>query len=133
MRFVCLQLSKDGRYTKEAHTDCIILLADWLIDDVGDFMFWYDWLDNQNKESTFIGCNSSWLNKDNNVVTMGSIGDIVIYEHKDLQTPENHKINLSVGNTMELLISWENMLKAKPEQIMIYEEGVIYRMKEVQE
>lgn len=126
-------MSKNGRYTKEEHTDSIILLADWLMDDVDDYNFWYDWLgDHDNAEATFVGCNSTWLYKNNNLVTIGSIGDVIMYEHKGKQTPENHKVKLSVDNAIELLISWEELLKIKPEHIIIYEENGVYRMEEVQ-
>lgn len=132
----CLYLDKSivGSYVKDSLANVkLCVVADWLTDDVnGAFEFCYDWLSGMDEASNDVEFNATWLEKDGDVITMGSLADIMIYWPKGLDVPAENKVVLSTKNAIELIDSWRKLLKIRPERIMIYEEDRVYRLEEVQ-
>lgn len=107
-------------------------MADWLTDDVSMFESCYSWLKSVDEQSNDVEFNATWLEKDGDMVTMGSLADIVMYWPKGLDVPEENKVVLTIKNAIELIDSWKRLLKIKPEQIIIYEKSGIYHIEEAQ-
>ena len=134
MQYLYLSRSIVGSYIKDSIANIkLSVLADWLTDDVrNNFDSWRKWLCDISEDMQETESNATWLNKHENQLMLTAITDIMIYEYQGNPIPEGYRIHMSIQNAIELINSWEELLKTKPEQIMIYEENGVYRMKEVQ-
>ena len=125
----------DGIYIPiSTSNQSLYTVVEWFRDDVGRrFNLWREWLNNTDENMQVAEANATWLEKHDGQLILTAIADIMIYGSENKPIPEEYRICMSIENAIELINSWEELLKTKPEQIMIYEEGGIYRMKEVQE
>ena len=112
------------------------VLGDWFVHDVSDDIHWWiEWLNDDNYDTT--ESNATWLDKDwmadgECMITFGSIVDM-IQDKKLIYIPDqNRVVILTKHNIIELLNTWDELLKTRPEQIMITEENGVYKMFAVQ-
>lgn len=113
------------------------ILADWFLHDVSDrISSWYDWLKDDKYVET--DSNATWLEKQCSAsgekqIIFGSITHMMQNTKKGIYAPkENEVARLSMKNVFELLNSWEQLLKIRPDKIIITEEDGIYKMATVQ-
>ena len=135
MTSVYLKLSPSGgRYFKEFASNCKVeILVDWLRDDVSNwYESWREWLNNTSEAMQDTESNATWLEKDGDMVTLGAITHIMMFEHEGLSTPEEFKVTITIKNAVELVNAWEKLLEIRPLKIILYEERGIYRLEEVQ-
>ncbi len=132
MEFVIIKKIDNTYIPISASNKSLYTVVEWFRDDVGrNFDLWRKWLNNIDENMQEVESNATWLEKYDGQVTLTAITDIIIYGREGNPIPEGYRIHMSIENAIELINSWEELLKTKPEQIMIYEEGGIYRMKEV--
>lgn len=132
---IYLRLLPDGgRYFSEDATNCKVeVLADWLTDDVSTRCdSWRKWLNDNSEKMQDTESNATWLEKYGDKILMGAITHIMIFEHEGLSTPEEYKVMISIKNAIELIDSWEGLIKTCPLRLILYEENGIYRLEAVQ-
>jgi hypothetical protein len=122
----------DGMYIPISTTnEALYVITEWFRSDVvKNFDSWREWLRSIGEDKREAESNATWLEKHGDQLTLTAITDILTYEYQGNPIPEGYRIHMSIENAIELINSWEELLKTKPEQIMIYEENGIYRMKE---
>ena len=131
MRYVYIK--KNNSYIRDACSDFnMITIADWFTDDVGTGRHsWIGWLSDDSEDRQETSSNATWLMKcDNDMIALASIADIIECGSKPL--PESEISYISKFNLIELVKTWEAVIKNRPKQIVIIEENGIYRMEEVQ-
>jgi hypothetical protein len=138
MRHVMLK-EYNGRIYDPIHTDDygMDVLAYWFAHDVRDNTNgWIKWISEDSYEDT--ESNATWLEKywsDEGTceIIFGSLSDMAQTSRGKIYVPkEERTITILKGNVIDLLNSWERLLKTHPKQIMITEENGIYKMFEVQ-
>ena len=113
------------------------ILADWFLHDVGNrITSWIEWLNDDRYDET--DSNATWLEKQYSTngekeVIFGAITHMMQNTRKGIYAPtENEIARLSMKNVLALLDSWEQLLKIRPNQIMLVEENGVYKMFAVQ-
>jgi len=113
------------------------ILADWFLHDVSDrTTSWLEWLKDENYYET--DSNATWLEKQHSAngekeIVFGCITHMMQNTKKGIYTPKENEIaRLSMKNVLELLNSWDQLLKTRPDKIMIIEENGVYKMFSVQ-
>lgn len=67
------------------------------------------------------------------MITMGSLTQMMLNTKKGVYAPKETEVaRLTKANVIELLNTWEQLLKTRPDQIMIAEENGGYKMFKVQ-
>ena len=124
----------DGMYIPISTTDeSLYVITEWFRSDVvKSFDSWREWLNDSSEDMQAAESNATWLEKHGDQLTLTAITDILTYEYEGNPIPEGYRIHMSIQNAIQLIDSWEELLKTKPEQIMIYEENGVYRMEVVQ-
>ena len=114
------------------------ILGEWFTDDVSDRIKpWINWFNDQDKLTENTESNATWFEKEwlpNGAcnVTFGSIVDL-IQDKAPIYIPDPARtLIMPRENVIELLETWKELLKTCPNQIMITEEGGIYKMFAVQ-
>lgn len=113
------------------------ILADWFIDDVRNINAWRNWLNDCGEDAETTDSNATWLEKDWSAqgtceIIFGSISHMIKNTKNGVYTPEENEIvRIPKNNVVELLNSWEQLLKTRSEEIMIIEKSGIYSMFEV--
>lgn len=138
MRHVVLREYNERIYDP-IHTDDygMDVLAYWFAHDVrNNPTEWIKWINEDSYEDT--ESNATWLEKywPNDYtckITFGSLSDMAQTPKGKIYAPkEERTITILKDNIIELLKSWEQLLKTRPNKIMITEENGIYKMFEVQ-
>ena len=138
MRHVILK-EHNGRIYDPIHTDDygMDVLAYWFAHDVRDNPSgWIKWINEDKYEDT--ESNATWLEKywpGNSTceIIFGSLSDMAQTPKGRIYVPkEERTITILKSNVIDLLNSWEQLLKTRPKQIIITEENGIYKMTEVQ-
>ena len=116
----------------------IEVLGDWFVFDVSNNpATWVKWLNDRDKLAEDTESNATWLSKEwlpsgGCNVTFGSITDL-IQDSSPVHIPVPESIIIiPIENVIELLNTWDQLLKSKPEEIVIVEDNDIYKMSEVQ-
>lgn len=113
--------------------EALYVITEWFRSDVvRNFDSWRELLMSTDKDKQEAESNATWLEKHGDQLTLTAITDILTYEYEGNPIPDGYRIHMSIKNAIELINSWEELLKTRPEQIIIYEENGVYRMEEVQ-
>ena len=140
MKSILIKRTKYGYISETLENDSnykLEILADWLLDDVRNHSdSWIEWLNNDNYEDT--DSNATWLEKEitpqcDQEIIFGSLAHMINNTKKGVyKVLEGDILRISKERVIELLNSWEQLLKTRPKQIMITEEDGIYKMFEIQ-
>lgn len=139
MNSVILKRSGDiGYFTQSSEMYGLEILGEWFTDDVAHRIdSWIEWFNDRDKLAENTESNATWLEKEwlpdgGCNVTFGSIVDLIQDESPVYIPKEEDIIVMSLKNVLELLNTWQQLLKLRPNQIMIIEECGIYKMFAVQ-
>ena len=121
---------EDRLYPQETSNYKLEILAYWFTDDVRNHaQGWIEWLNDDRYEDT--DSNATWLEKYKGNIILGNITDWI--QAKNPYKPkEEDVIKIPKENVIELLNTWEQLLKTRPKEIMITEENGVFKMFEVQ-
>ncbi len=121
--------------TSEFDNTKLEILGEWFTDDLSDcFNPWREWFNDDSSEDT--DSNATWLEKNwlpdgTCTVTFGALTDLIQARGVYVEDP-NRVVKMPKTNVLELIDTWEEMLRIKPDEIMITEENGIYKMFAVQ-
>ena len=130
MRLVVIE---DRMYPEDASDNGMDVLAYWFTDDVGsrNSQGWIEWINDDSEEAEDTESNATWLEKYEGKVVFGSITDLI--QAKGIYKPkEKEIIRVPREQVIEMLNTWEQLIKTKPDKIMITEEDGVFKMFEVQ-
>ena len=138
MNFVNIENIKGGYLPRNSNKDKMRILADWFVHDVGTgIRSWLDWFEDRNKLAEDTESNATWLSKEwlpngECDITFGSIVDLIQDNSPVHISDPAHVVIMPRENVIELLNTWKELLKIRPDKIMITEENGIYKMFAVQ-
>ena len=137
MKLIELVKRKDSGYFCNKREDYenygMEILADWFKYDVGsrNSQGWIKWLNDDSEEAEDTESNATWLEKYEGKIVFGSITDLI--QAKGIYKPkEKEIIRVPREQVIEMLNTWEQLIKTKPHKIMITEEDGVFKMFEVQ-
>lgn len=138
MKQVILDLCNERYYYPRTTDDYgMEILAYWLAHDVKNSTDgWIEWLNNDDYEDT--DSNATWLEKEitpqgDQEIIFGSLANMINNTKKGkYNVKESDILRISKEKVIEILNTWKQLLKTRPDQIMITEENGIYKMSEVQ-
>ena len=108
------------------------ILSYWFAHDVRNHsQGWIEWLNDDSEEAEDTESNATWLEKYQGKVVFGSVTDLI--QAKGIYKPkEKEIIRVPREQVIEMLNTWEQLIKTKPDKIMITEEDGVFKMFEVQ-
>lgn len=138
MNFVVIENIRGGYLPKPGNNLKMGILAYWFVQDVGtNIKTWLEWLEDRDKLADDTESNATWLEKEwlsdgSCNVTFGSIVDLIQDKSPIFIADPNRVLVMPRENAIELLKTWGELLKIRPNQIMINEENGVYKMFAVQ-
>ena len=127
MRLVVIE---DRMYPEDASDNGMDILAYWFTDDVGSWIdSWRKWLNNDSEATE---SNATWLEKYKDEIIFGSITDMIQSKGRFFEPTDEQMITVPREQVIEMLNTWEQLIKTKPDKIMITEENGVFKMFEVQ-
>lgn len=111
------------------------ILADWFTDDVaGHIPSWREWLVDRSEAAESTESNATWLEKDwlddgSCIVTFGRTLEIFLVPKGQIYAPKDEDLLfIPLDKVLELLDTWEKLIKNRPVGIIITEENGVYTM-----
>ena len=130
MKFVVI---KNRGYPQDTPHYGMEILAYWFTDDVGGYAkSWIRWVNDESEAAEATESNATWLEKYKDQIIFGSIIDMIQSKGILFEPTDDQMISVPKKNVIELLKTWEQLLKTQPQQIMITEEDGVFKMFEVQ-
>jgi hypothetical protein len=131
MRYVYIKLIGYGYVRAEFSDFNMVTVAEWFTCDVNSSSDdWESWLNNDSDVYKENESNATFLEKHRAQIKMISIIDII--NHEPNSVPESEISYVAKSNLIEILKTWDLLIKNRSQQIAIYEEDGVYRMEEVQ-